>query len=71
MVVFLIGGKFAVWGGCINLCHEPIQEAHDKIVVVTAMSVGEHQVALLQEVVLQRFPVIDGLYLLIDSLIHV
>lgn len=55
----------------VDLRHQPIQEPHDLLVVIPILAVREDHIRLLQEVVLKRLPVVDGLDLLVDGLVDV
>jgi hypothetical protein len=51
--------------------HHPVEEAHDEVIVVAALAIGEHHSALLEQVILKGLSVVDGLDALVDGLVDV
>ncbi len=71
IVVFLIDSEFLTILLAVETHHHPVQEAHNQVVVVTALSVSEHHCTLLKQIVLEGFSVVNWLHTFIDCLVHV
>lgn len=71
LIKLFINCLFVGSDNLINFCHQPVEQLHNKIVVVAILAIGEYDIAFLKEIILKCLSIVDWLYFLINCFVHI